>query len=394
MKKNIVHFFLAAVALWVVSPALAASKAPEEQQPAYRYYKERAELEIPDTSVQIPQVVEFTLSAQQAHSGVLVTETVTHAVQPVQQQLKTLTQTQTPTVRMSEMIKPQLTDGSLNTFVDLSVPDAALENGQGVQLTLTFKQPQAVSGIAFSFDTYSARPERVSVSAETGILVNNQRFASDTVNFPLTTVSELTITLQHTQPVRLAELRIMSDSAAQLQQFTYRFLAQPNEKYTVYINENKLSNAASPRPEAGRLFSGKAAVVVKSLRFGANPEYYQADTDFDGIADDVDNCPKQANTDQKDVNTNAIGDACEDFDLDGVLNAFDNCPSAANTNQADVDGDKKGDVCDSEESRLTEQHPWLPWLALGGTAVVIAGLFVALLRTKKMPYNDTPDDTI
>ena len=35
------------------------------------------------------------------------------------------------------------------------------------------------------------------------------------------------------------------------------------------------------------------------------------DTDKDGIADNLDNCPKKYNPDQKDSNNNGIGDACE-----------------------------------------------------------------------------------
>ncbi len=36
-----------------------------------------------------------------------------------------------------------------------------------------------------------------------------------------------------------------------------------------------------------------------------------ADKDSDGIADDKDNCPEEANSDQKDSDTNGIGDACQ-----------------------------------------------------------------------------------
>lgn len=59
-----------------------------------------------------------------------------------------------------------------------------------------------------------------------------------------------------------------------------------------------------------------------------------ADSDGDGIADAVDNCPDDANPGQ------------EDTDGDGMADACDNCPSHALTD--DTDGDGIGDACDDE----------------------------------------------
>lgn len=61
------------------------------------------------------------------------------------------------------------------------------------------------------------------------------------------------------------------------------------------------------------------------------------DTDSDGIADEVDNCPFDSNPAQ------------EDFpDSDGIGNICDNCPDKSNADQADTDGDGIGDVCDND----------------------------------------------
>ena len=43
------------------------------------------------------------------------------------------------------------------------------------------------------------------------------------------------------------------------------------------------------------------------------------DSDNDGIADGVDNCPEVANTDQADEDNDGIGDACDPTDNDGPL---------------------------------------------------------------------------
>ena len=58
-----------------------------------------------------------------------------------------------------------------------------------------------------------------------------------------------------------------------------------------------------------------------------------ADTDGDGFADDLDNCPVTPNPDQADNDVDGIGDAC------------DNCLTVANPDQADTDADGLGDAC-------------------------------------------------
>ncbi len=83
----------------------------------------------------------------------------------------------------------------------------------------------------------------------------------------------------------------------------------------------------------------------------------QEDTDSDGRGDACDNCPNLANANQVNTDGDAFGDACDscpnvadsgmDSDLDGFGDACDNCPSAANSNQADGDGDGVGNLCDN-----------------------------------------------
>jgi hypothetical protein len=62
-----------------------------------------------------------------------------------------------------------------------------------------------------------------------------------------------------------------------------------------------------------------------------------------------DNCPTVPNPGQQDVNSNGLGDACEDSDGDGILDGLDNCPSISNASQADNDGDARGDPCDPDD---------------------------------------------
>ena len=80
------------------------------------------------------------------------------------------------------------------------------------------------------------------------------------------------------------------------------------------------------------------------------------DSDKDNINDFVmdgsnihalDNCPTVPNAEQKDLDGDLIGDACDpDVDGDGVMDSVDNCPMIANPQQKDSDRDMQGDACD------------------------------------------------
>ncbi|TDJ09595.1 MAG: hypothetical protein E2O71_01970, partial [Deltaproteobacteria bacterium] len=87
----------------------------------------------------------------------------------------------------------------------------------------------------------------------------------------------------------------------------------------------------------------------------ACPNDAQNDTDGDGVCGDVDNCPTTANPAQTDTDADGLGDACDacpndaqnDTDGDGVCGDVDNCPNTANPAQADADADGLGDACDA-----------------------------------------------
>jgi len=79
------------------------------------------------------------------------------------------------------------------------------------------------------------------------------------------------------------------------------------------------------------------------------------DSDNDGIADSLDNCPNDSNADQADNDNDGIGNVCDstpdgnilDADNDGIADSVDNCPNDSNADQADNDNDGIGNVCDS-----------------------------------------------
>ena len=73
------------------------------------------------------------------------------------------------------------------------------------------------------------------------------------------------------------------------------------------------------------------------------------DSDGDGINDNVDNCPTLPNPDQRDLDADKFGDACDpDMDGDGIPNQPDNCPAVANNDQRDTDLNGIGDACSDD----------------------------------------------
>ncbi len=87
----------------------------------------------------------------------------------------------------------------------------------------------------------------------------------------------------------------------------------------------------------------------------AAPDFVvRRDGDEDGVWDNDDNCPNNANTSQADADLDGPGDACDacpddaanDIDGDGVCADEDNCPLTPNSNQLDSDFDLQGDACD------------------------------------------------
>jgi hypothetical protein len=89
---------------------------------------------------------------------------------------------------------------------------------------------------------------------------------------------------------------------------------------------------------------------------GVDDNFQDPDGDF--VPTSIDNCPNVWNPDQKNFDSDGVGDACDtDFDNDGRPNGSDNCFATPNWDQANNDkvaqggcgADGLGDVCDADD---------------------------------------------
>lgn len=266
-----------------------------------------------------------------------------------------------------------LIDGKSDTQVSFPWSDTTPNR---VILSLTTPEPVMTGEVLLVLPANVALPYRAAVrgltaSGEETVLLASSRLSGTTVRFPVTELTRIDLELEYVQPLRIAELSVRARDAREVR--SLRFLAQPDTAYRVYLGADR--SVALPRLRTDGLLATERTVRIDEVAIGRNQGYVPADGDGDGVPDIYDNCVEYPNPDQLDLDQNGRGDACDDFDLDRVVNAKDNCPDHPNPDQLDTDGDGIGDACDKEESRFTEQHPWVPWAGMGIALLVLLGLF-------------------
>jgi hypothetical protein len=279
---------------------------------------------------------------------------------------------------------PLLTDNDPKTTYTFPLIN---DNQTETVLRVVFSEPVASSKLILALDKNVALPTSVKIVAVTDTqpltVLAPIQMRSTTQVFPSTMAKEWQITFTHGQLMRLSSLTLVPDVVDNSTSGTLRFLAQPNRTYTIYANAEKPIQVTAQ--EGGDLSDSTSLKILPPLLLKDNPEYMPADLDGDTIIDIYDNCVSVSNQDQLDIDNNGRGDVCDDFDRDGIINNQDNCPDEPNSAQADTDADGIGDQCDGEESRFTEQYPFIPWLGLCFAALAILGMFFVVSKHTRSP---------
>ncbi len=273
-----------------------------------------------------------------------------------------------------------LYDNNRSTYVQYDIPSEGL---QKTTWTLHYDVPVRSKKLQHIFDEQATLPKTISfaavVNGEYKILVATKPLTnSSSIVFPETTAQEWMLTFTYDQPLSITELGLELSAESTVEQNTLQFLARPGSSYKLYADP-AINIPIQTEEYVSFSLSGNPLTQPLPKRM-SNPFFQPPDRDADGILDQSDNCPSTMNSDQKDINRNGIGDACEDFDGDGEMNTTDNCPEHPNRAQQDNDGDGIGDQCDPDESRLTERLSWLPWLGILLGFGIVFGLLTITMR--------------
>jgi len=375
MRSQLIGLF--ALLFFTVQSSYAQNVAPESTN-AFRRF-----MDVHVTNISVPTVVSIPVSKEFIERlDFAVLDQTTGSLEPYiflekKEPIELSLNAEGAIGQVAKMI-----DGNTSTFTEFPLPEDA--NGQ-TRIVMNAEKAMSSSSLTLLLDNFVALPKFIEIrvidnNKETIVLARSE-MKGQTVRFPSTTAKTWVINLSYGQPLRIAELLLAQENREAISTRTVRFLAQPSHEYRIYFDPDRMTSI--PTKEAGNLSTAENVRNISASTHEKNDAYVISDIDADTVADMQDNCVDIANADQKDIDGNGRGDACDDFDGDGIINIKDNCPNNPNRNQADTDSDDTGDVCDNEESRITERNPWLPWAGMGFAAAVLILLTTYTLRQKE-----------
>jgi hypothetical protein len=380
---------LAILALVGVLPGVAVAVTPSWQQEAIDVTAFTEVIEVPPLDVQVPTVVDVELTRPIVGGAVAVDETgnMGEAVYIQTGQLPIVRASAREAVRNIEAI----TDDNLKTYAQLPFTEG---KDNVAVLRLTAPGGMAADEVVLRVPSNVTLPTHVKVTAipTTGVrevLLARTTLRGARIRFPEVVAQTYEVELTYTQPLRIAELSLVP-TAQQDVTHAVRFLAQPDVGHTVYVTPDRAYGDVTW--QGTYLETADDVYTYGAVPVRPNRAYKPADVDGDGIGDRMDNCRTVPNTPQTDVDGNGVGDACDDHDRDGAITVEDNCPNLPNRSQEDTDGDGVGDACDTEESRYTEQNPWVLWLGLIIAVAVLILLFLLTARGARPQQTEVADE--
>src|SRR3989344_7816488 len=262
----------------------------------FRFYKD-----VRGVTIGVPTVVEVSFSDEFLERPEFVVEDITtNRFEPYY--LKFTSSNEIPykvSVGVGGTNGVPMSDGNLETYSEFLLPETA----DGVEtLTISSQRPITSSALSVLLDRNVALPTSIEIRALVDgvdkIVLANKKMDGYTVRFPKTTSSQWTVTLRYSQPLRVSELKLVSDDMVYKSR-ALRFLAQPNHSYKIYFDPDR--SVTLPRSEAGNLADDRDVLKLPKLPTVGNPLYVVSDFDADSVPDVVDNCVSTANPDQADV---------------------------------------------------------------------------------------------
>jgi len=133
----------------------------------------------------------------------------------------------------------------------------------------------------------------------------------------------------------------------------YVFRAKYDTDIDIYYGYNCPQRPSFDIPESPDFETSIDTPILYTV-LKANPKYNVyalSDKDNDWIEDSKDNCPYNYNPDQRDNNSDWVGNVCSDTDGDGIIGYKDICPYTYNPRQYDINANGIWDACEFDKDK-------------------------------------------
>jgi hypothetical protein len=246
----------------------------------------------------------------------------------------------------------------------------------GDSIEFVFENPQLQKIEKITLDVKDSSINSIKVydgDSEVDFLLKSNNFHYELIFTEPVNYNSLRFNLEFNDILKIKEISFFEKISYDEKSFVYFYVDNNcNNNFKFYFGEFGYNN--------GKFGSKFLPVEFETLVETYKNSLYVNDFDVDGILNPDDNCLLVSNVDQKDINYNNIGDACEDDDKDGVANSIDNCLDDYNRNQLDNDGDGIGNKCDEEDGRFFEKNSYLIYIFAGLIGILFVFFSIKIFK--------------